>query len=799
MGTLQLFYGSNISMDEPLFADDKTLRNEDVLRRQIEEYMKFRAPVLLVKELIDKIVDNKLKEDTGIIEDKMALESEMAEMYEKYKELYNAIVLADRCTQAIHGIAGGHFGSVSTSLTAIRRQFAELRECYAYWESMVFYLDFLNSEDPPDHFAIASVRAAIADSQAHYQSILGNISSLTAGGPRGSVWSGGRWQSTLPVLGLNVNIANAKIQADNFKPNFDAVVTIAREIDAKNAELRRKVDDLERRINNGDCSDELREALMERQGIPPMSLIERYRDILKWHDITGMSTVFRNGGYNYIDNIHKPMLDGVRYRNVNSPGSRSLSREELAGIASNPGFRLSMHISADSSNAAFFAGFSDDSVTYKMAPGFLKFAEHPGDNRAFFQALSAMMNQPALAPVKLYDDQEEAGGKNAEEKQEGQISALLNLVETAYIGLTNNPLGAAHINDSGTPAREKLGILEIATMIPQAIRDPVINVISDPLGSMAGVGDYLLLLTYGTSAFSNYTTTRPESIGKTKDGLDEIDFPKSITGVPIRPKVNYFFQSEWEYLYSGHENAGKNLDAVTRLIFLVRLVCNYISVFGIKEVTAVVTKIQVAFAWNPPLALFLGELARAAFTAAETLVDVAALRTGHKVPLFKRPLANEWVCTPSGVKKAVSNIIASESVDNNRYKDDGGGAGEGKKERGLTYSSYMLYFFITKAIFYVGTEPDAATELAKRTGNLIEWNMVNYQNDINADEEKMAAALEEHDRFRLVDMKTDFHLTTTVNMRMLFLSMLFAQNFSDGRGIGMPTTMPVTVTYYRGY
>ena len=53
--------------------------------------------------------------------------------------------------------------------------------------------------------------------------------------------------------------------------------------------------------------------------------------------------------------------------------------------------------------------------------------------------------------------------------------------------------------------------------------------------------------------------------------------------------------------------------------------------------------------------------------------------------------------------------------------------------------------------------------------------------------------------FRLLDMKTDFSLTTTVDMQMLFLSMFFAQNFSNSRGIGMPATIPVSVTDYRGY
>ena len=63
----------------------------------------------------------------------------------------------------------------------------------------------------------------------------------------------------------------------------------------------------------------------------------------------------------------------------------------------------------------------------------------------------------------------------------------------------------------------------------------------------------------------------------------------------------------------------------------------------------------------------------------------------------------------------------------------------------------------------------------------------------------MSSALSNADRFRLVDMKTDISLTTTVDMRMLFLSMIFAQNFSDTRGIGIPATMPLVITDRRGY
>ncbi|MCL2151933.1 MAG: DUF5702 domain-containing protein [Oscillospiraceae bacterium] len=775
LGTLQLFYGADIKMDGPSFPENKNLREADVLRRQIEEYMKFRGPVLIVKEFIEALEGNKVKEDAMALDKKLQIESAIADMYEKYKELYDAINAADLCKQAVGGIGGGSFGSVSSTLKLIREQFVNLQSCYASWKSL----------HPQDQ----QVKDQKSDYEAKYKAILNNIKSYTVGGSTGSNWDNGRWRSNGASQGINKTIENAKQQGEDFKAKFDATVNISREIDGLRDELLKKIDELETKINNDECSEDIKKAFTEKTGTPAKSMIERYRDILKWDNIAAMSTSFKNDGYSYIDNEYKPLLDSVKYRNANSPFSESLSRSQLEQLPSSSQFRLSDSVSASNSKAAVFAAFPASSVTYEMPPGFKKFAELSSRNNDFFNELKEMMSQSKLPPIKLYDGQKDEDGEDSKEKQENIINSVLELVENTYNGLTNNPLGADSINDSATPAPEKLGILEIVTLIPKALSDPVVNTISDPLGSLGNAGDYILLLTYSTSMFSNYTTTKPESVGKTKDDLDEIKYPNSITGVPISPKVNYFFQSEWEYLYSGNDNAGENLSAITRLLFLVRLICNYIKVFSVSEITGIVNSIRAAFAWAPPIGLVLGELARAAFVAAESLVDVASLRSGHKVPLLKNITANEWLCSPSGIIKAISDAAA----------DAAGGKDEKKEEKGLTYSQYMLFFFITKGIFYIGKEENAATELATRVGNLIEWNVINYKRDVKCDESKMATALGADDRFKLVDMKTDFSITTSVNMRMLFLSMGFAQGYSDKKGIGMPTSMPIVVTDYRGY
>ena len=765
MGTLQLFYGSNITLEEPQFAEDKHLRNEDVLRRQIEEYMKFRAPVIIVKDLLELIGSSTFKEDTGVINDKLEIEKAIADLYEKYKELYEKIIAADMCNQTIGGIVGGTVGTVSARLEEIREQFANLKDCYEAWE---------DEEDE-------SVKNDLAEK---YSAILVNIKSRTIGGAVGSNWSNGRWQSSTSPRGLNVTIENAKNHADNWKPKFDDVVTLAIEIDSMNSELRQKVDELDERLKRNECNEDLKAALTERTGSPPKSIIERYRDILKWDSIEDMANISKDGGYQYIDDVMKPLLDDVIYRNRNNSYGLSLTREQLENILANPNLSLSSSIEAANSYAAILGGYKTDDVTYKVPPGFKKFGDHPGGNKKFFEELKQMMNQPNIPPVKLYEGQGEASGGNAQKKQRNLIDELLNLVNSAYEGLANNPLGAKYIKSSSESKTEALDMLDITSVIPQAMNEPVSNVISDPYSTVASMGDYLLLLTYCTSVFSNYTSAKPESAGKKREEISDINFPKSITGVPMSPEVNYFFQSEWEYLYNGDENAANNLSSVTRLIFVVRLICNYITVFSVSEVTSVITSIRTAFSWNPPLALVLGELARAAFVAAESATDVATLRAGYKVPLIKKGKSGEWVCSPSGLATALANV-AADMVDDGKVSND----------KGITYSNYLMFFFLSKAVI----DSDTASELTKRTANMIEWNVINYKNGVFSDEEKMAGLLSAEDRFKLEDMKTDFSLTTTVDMRMLFLSMLFARDFSDSRGIGMPSTMPVTVTDHRGY
>jgi len=763
LGTLQLFYGSDISVDEPYFPDGKNLRNPAVLRRQIEEYMKFRGPVIIVKEFLELLGMSTFSSDVSTINDKLEVEEEIARILEKYKELYDAIVFADQIDK-FGALVGTTVGTLSSALVPIGAQFAALSANFNAW--MEWSEEQRRKEESDDEEEETEPTEEI-DFEGIHQAILENIVRHTIGG--GS------------LLGLNERIVRAIRNIDPFKSRFHSVVAIASEIDAMKSNLSEMVDSLESKINSGDINEELRDALTERMGSPPKSMIERYRDILKWDSIEAMAIVFKDGGYEYLDEILKPYLDAIIYRNRRNESGPSMTREELANAPSDSRLMLS---EGNSSFIFALGSYSNDDISYKMPPGFIEFGKHPGDNEAFFKELEEFLNQPDVQLTALFDGQSEANGADSEEKQRNMISELKELVDAAYAGLTNNPLGAKHINSGGYSKKSAEGMGDFNGLIKQMADAPVTGIISDPAGSVARASDHLLLLTYSIGMFSDYTTGRPEITGKSIAEINEAELPKTIAAIPLSPRVNYFFQSELEYLYNGSENASVNLSAITRLIFKVRLICNYITVFSVREITNIVNSIRNAFSFKPPLGLLLGELARAAFVAAESAVDVARLRGGYRVPLQKSVQNGEWLVRPGGVARTLKSIAADTFDD----KDD-------EKDSGLSYVNYMAFFFITKAVF----SSNAGDELVTRVANLIEWNVINYRQNINGNEEQMSEALRQEGRFKLEDMKTDFSLTTSVDMRMLFLSMIFAQDFSDTAAIGMPTRMPVRLTAYRGY
>ena len=128
-GTFQLFYGSELIPGDVTPAEGKNLANQEVLRRQIEEYAKFRAPAIIVSEILDKLDSfEKVQEDAAVIKDKMEIEDRIEEIDRLYKRIYKSI-------QYLNGIKD--------------YEASAMESVNAYIDALEEEIDFLYTPPPP--------------------------------------------------------------------------------------------------------------------------------------------------------------------------------------------------------------------------------------------------------------------------------------------------------------------------------------------------------------------------------------------------------------------------------------------------------------------------------------------------------------------------------------------------------------------------------------------------------------------------------------------------------------------------
>jgi hypothetical protein len=427
-----------------------------------------------------------------------------------------------------------------------------------------------------------------------------------------------------------------------------------------------------------------------------------------------------------------------------------------------------------------------------MPDGFMTFRNCEGttsQNQALYDKLVEMANgADAYSPKSIAGLEDESGSDDPETRQRNIIEQLVTLAENARDGLLNNPKGARRIDDS-TVDNGSWGSFDIATN--------VIDLISNPGGAVQDMADWVLMMTYDTGMFSNYTTQKPAELSE-NGSIVSTPPSKSVANIVMDPKVNYFYQSEWEYLLVGNKNSDDNLNAVKDLIYAIRLICNTIASFANDEIKGVATAVQTACSAipfvGPALGVILKFATHGAFAAAESALDLVALRNGHKVKLLKMH-TDDWELSIAGIADTLKSL------------DDGDISVESKEEHegedGLSYEQYMLIFFLVSSVFHA----DPIGTLSDRTGNLIEWNVINYKSKACADNIEngfvntdnaagaMSSAFAEENCFRLAKRHTDFNVTATIDLRLLFLSMpMFTQ-----QGSPFSNTLQIVATDFRGY
>ena len=771
LGSFQLFYGSELKNSGVIPAAGKNLGNPEVLRRQIEEYAKLRAPVIIVDKILDTL--DKLKQvsqDADAIQTKIEIDDKIEDIDDLYHDFYKKINDANKYRDDELEA----YNALNDALDEVDDQ---LEALFAVRES---YGELARASKEEDAF----ISEKLEDAETHYADILENIRKTIRGGKlkkgwhSGGInddgeWEKGYWGSTSGTLaGIDRAKAKVKDAVGAYESKLDKLIDKAEEIDREKAELNALLDQLINQLQT--CSSEMRTAMMEEKDQNGRTTIENYRILLDF-SVTAMATEMKAVNWPHITDV-KNAMDSFTYGDQSGNPAGRISLDTLSNISeSTPGFNIDFATYDIQGNWSevdkldLFQALSEDQYHARI----------PGGNTAY-----KLFNDSRFGPTKnieFYQQLQKMYGVDADEVTKKNAKKLITSIyesiqdmmqgfnviptEGALFYLSSTEEAGDVFGMDGDWAEDGVG----QDKTKEALDSSILASLGNLLGEAA---DKILLLTYDTEMFSCWSV---------KEG-DE-----TMSGIPLSTEMNYFYQSEQEYLFGGSKVASVNLLEVAGTLLLIRFVFNYVASFVIEEVENVVAMIKTALSWLGPIGIGIGELARAAIALGESVIDVGRLRAGDEdVALFKgTPQTEEdWRLSLTNLTASALNDINGINI-KGQLADAAGtdSARSAPSYVALTYQDYLRIFLLLK---------DGDT-LANRTIDLIQFNMTNYTRGLNADEAAMISA----EKYNMADMMTDFSITTTVDMKMLFLSMPFARNGIDG--VIPPETLRLSVTDYRGY
>ena len=782
-GTFQLFYGSDIQSTEIAAAGRQNLDNPDVLRRQIEDYAKYRAPKVIMGEILAALdAFDKMKKDADVVKKKMALDDRVEEIDKIYGEIYDCITnlneagaFEESAYESVNSlISGGHAGSTVMDIKSTIKNAYDARELYHTEES----------------------EERKADREKQFKGYLSNIRALINGGKvKGGWYMGdfdengeyqeGKWNNEIQSSGLKTSLKKSETRLNTFidgkNDSLSALIILCEQAEQKKSELSQQLAELEVTLNSGECSDELRSGMTEKDAATNKSTIDTYKDLLKYN-LTAMANAMSSADKPQLQKNVEQLKNGIYYGKPDFGTDVYYSLDGLihAVEACEVGYGLPQMVGRDEqANDALIRLTTIEPDSFSTLGVFLKFQDSSFDathNREFYDTLKQLYGEDGGGKKKSY--------KSAAKKLIGNIQQALKDI------FFYEPEGAWHYANASA---EKADSDANSFVEKNWEKDPgaIKNALDDSILKRLGAGaetavNKLLLLTYDSEMFSCYSTGKTEKgeDGRTSDGkpIPEIN----MNGIPLGIDVNYYYQSELEYLFGGNRaDAIDNLKSVAGLIFLVRLVFNYVASFTIPTVKRTVAAVKASLAGLGPFAVAIGELVRLGLVLGESAIDVGRLKNGSRVELFKigdheNDSIGGWRFSISGAAASALEQAKLQVEDEKWMKSD---------PTGFVYKDYMRLFLLL-------VDGDV---LAKRTADLIEMNVTNVKGKIGSHSSRTdrEAAMAKADMYLMQEAVTGVDISTTVEMKMIFLSMPFAQKGINGKI--PPGTLELTVVDHRGY
>ncbi len=179
----------------------------------------------------------------------------------------------------------------------------------------------------------------------------------------------------------------------------------------------------------------------------------------------------------------------------------------------------------------------------------------------------------------------------------------------------------------------------------------------DQIGSLLEKGrDKLYISEYATKMFSYYT------IDKTKEGEDRTEDEVTLSNYPMNAANNAMYKAEVEYILWGDASGSNDVSYTLATIFGIRLLLNMLYAFtGDPEIRSVSLGIATAIAgWTGFGVPLVQSVIIIAFALAESAYDIAELRNGKSIPIYKS--TNTWVVKPSNMLGEITSDMITQVV-----------------------------------------------------------------------------------------------------------------------------------------
>lgn len=759
LGEFRLFAGTE-SVTSNAAASDP-LSNVAILRRQIEEYSKYRVPVAIMSDILGRLRDSgtqEMKANNEATAKKVAVDEQLEAVLKKFKAVTDK---AAALKEGYDGLLSTNYGKVNSAVNLIRKQFSDMLQVRKAYENET------DAEKQSDIFN-------------HYKAISKNIEALTFGGAVGYDWvpahvddegndvpGAWRYPSYQYSEGLKPLIDRCAGELRNYAAELDDLTELCKDADAAKGELQSRLNALKSKLNDGTCSKDLKDNMLEE--------LKQYDELLTF-DFEALGQDWKKNAKEYIDRTVAPLEE--------TQGYGSISFENLKDVASLYGFQIELNTNPSYRDY-------EDRLTQAVNIAVQVYTAFP--NFPTFEGVSDE-HKRCCEVIKKLGVKSESELTEEDKEKKSNFKKTFGSLQDIWNGLTDyDPVpGASRYAGSSTWAfttknagmeldfglsdlsfgdTKDAGILSTLNTFTGLISGKI-DVLDMFSNVLANASNRVLLVGYSTQMFSNWTTKNGVESGKTY---------LSLTGQPIDASNNYFLNSEWEYLCNGNLNAGANLGKVTITILVLRFLANYASSYMIESVNLEIQAYEAAVSAIPFAGAALRFLVRPLFVLVESVLDTSLLRSGHAIPLLKTN------SDPTAWRFSLTSLAGNLVKD---LLDDAGEASS--NEKGMLYTDYLTVFLLL-------TDPDV---LATRVGDLIALNVTTKkhsieQNKKGSGKDERAEATSKVDLFDLSKANTTFAVNTQTEVRFAFLSMPFAQQGING--VVPSTTFAVNVTTYRGY